>query len=359
MDYTDSIQTLGIVGLKYQGMVFGRKLHQMGFDLKGADVSPSARTEFGSRFDATTYENLEQLLESDIDAVIVASPNKYHTQPTIKALRNGYNVLVEKPLAQDLDHARQIAEVEEEVEPSCMVGFHFRFLAAYQVLRDFVHDGFFGDIYHIEARQIRRRGIPGRGSWYTSKDIAGGGAVVDIGVHSIDLILDLFDWPTVNDMMSVTRTKFGHLEDYTYQHMHGEEGKPHRFDVEDSASALLQMEGDQTASMELGWAANTPSSHEYYIYGTDGGAYLDLADASFDSTGHSSPDTLTGDVTFFDARETSSAYFVDMDVGIERKDPYEEQFNAFFEMIEDGSPPLRNSTEEAIRVQEVIEEFYQ
>lgn len=351
--------TLGIIGLRDQGLVFGRTLAEMGHRLIGVDISANAREEFKERFGADTCEDLDQLFEYDIDGVVVASPNKYHVQPTITALQNGYDVFVEKPLANDLESAQRIAAVERDVDPFCMVGHHFRHLSSYKLLKEYVNNGYFGDIYHVESRLIRRRGIPGRGSWYTSSDIAGGGAVMDLGSHSLDLIFQLFESTELKDVMSVPRTKFGDQEEYTYRHMHGQEGKPHRFDVEDSATVLLETTEGQTANLEIAWAANCESKHEYYIYGTEAGAYLDLTAASFSSSG---PEDKTGSATtleLFEVREIDTPHFFDVSLDSNTSDPYMTQFNQYVESIRDKTSVVEGSVDEALAVQKAIHEIYE
>lgn len=351
--------TIGLVGLRDQGLIFGQVLDDLGLNLAGADVNPDVRETFERQFDADTYDDPKQLFEADIDAAVICSPNKYHVEPAIAALRHGYDVFVDKPLSHDLAGAQKIAAVEQEVDQFCMVGFHFRFDSACRILGEYIDDGYFGEIYHIEGRHIRRRGIPGRGTWYTSKDIAGGGAAIDIGVHVVDIILSFLDTPQIEEMMGVTRTKFGHREDYIYQHMHGEEGKPHRFNVEDSATMLLETDTGASASAEVAWAANGDPEHEYHIYGTDAGATLDLADTSF-SEGYTRDETGAHNrITIYEARTKGEPHFSTSELEVERNDAFTAQFEYFLDHVESGEQPPINTAAQAVRVQNVISELYQ
>lgn len=348
--------TIGLVGLGAQGLVHAETLTELGHALMGADVRSEARQEFEQRFDAVAYEDISDLYAADVDAIVVTTPNKFHERSIVPALQHGYDVFCEKPLAHTEASAERIAHTAAEEDGFCMVGFHFRFVESVSILKEYIDEGYFGDIYHVEARQIRRRGIPGRGTWYTSNELAGGGALVDIGVHSIDLCLYLLDFPTFEDVMGITRTNFGDREDYAYRVMHGEEGKPHRFNVDDSATVLMQATTGQTATIEVAWAANTDACHHYYIHGTDAGAFLDVTSATMTS---GTPKNRDGDdLIVSETRHQGNTHFFDGSVSTDSENAYRKQFEQFTTAVGTNQPP-QPDTEQALEVQRIVDSIYE
>src|SRR5699024_10062143 len=128
----------------------------------------------------------------------------------------------------------------------------------------------------------------GRGSWFTQKETAGGGALIDIGAHAIDLALYILGFPQVTEVSGVTRSVFGSRPDYTYLEAWGEAGDG-TFDVDDSASAFIRCANGTSISLEVAWAANRQPNNEFVIQGDNAGARLDLIDS---------------DLTLFESSET-------------------------------------------------------
>jgi len=159
-----------------------------------------------------------------------------------------------------------------------MVGFHNRFWGPVQVLNSYREQGKLGDVTHVRANYLRRRGVPGRGSWFTRKDVAGGGAVIDIGTHAIDLALYLMGYPAVDEVSATTRANFGPQEDYSYLYMWGEDRGTGNFDVEDSATAFIRCANGATISLEVAWAANREPSQDFFVRGTEAGAQFDISE---------------------------------------------------------------------------------
>jgi predicted dehydrogenase len=182
---------------------------------------------------------------------------------------------------------------------------------------------------------------------------------MDLGAHSLDLIFQLFESSELKDVMSVSRTKFGDDKEYTYRNMHGEEGKPHRFDVEDSATVLLETTGGQTANLEIAWAANCESRHEYYIYGTEAGAYLDLTDASFSSS-KKEENRLNTDLELFEVKKIETPHFYDVNLDANTSNPYKKQFKQFIDAIKGDSAAaaVDESVDQALAVQKAIHKIY-
>lgn len=349
---TNARLDIGIVGLGTHGLHRGEILQEFGQQVYGSDASPDARQDFERRFGDDHFETPTALFEQDLDAVVITTPNKFHAPVATEAMEQGIDVFIEKPLANTLENARRIATVAEETGRICMVGYQSRFLNVCKILKWYIDQGYFGTIRHVQSSYMRRRGVPGRGSWYTSKEISGGGALIDIGIHVIDLLLYFLDESRVNDITSVTRSDFGGRESYAYLDMWGEDDDTQMFDVEDSVSAFLEFEGDTTATVEVAWAVNAESTHTYHIHGTEAGARLDITDVL----------NATADVhqslQLFEARTGGADHYLDSSVTTNRNDPYKEQIETFIDAVATDEPPSINTVEQALAVQQIVEQIY-
>lgn len=350
----DEVLTVGIVGLGAHGTTHARVITELGHDLAGADAESDARAAFEERFDAPTYEHPADLFDADVDAVVVSTPTSLHEPVAIDAFEAGLDVLLEKPLAADVESAEAIAEAADRTGRICMVGFHHRFENLFRLLESYVDESYFGDLSHVDATFVRRRGIPGRGTWYTSADLAGGGVVMDSGSHALDMVLALFDWPEIEHVAATTRSEFGRREDYAHLYMYGDDGDARMYDVEDSATAFLEFADGRTASIDVAWAANAEAAHTYELRGTEAGAYVDVtnpADAVREGTRY--------EFQLNEVRSGPVDHYVDAEVTCEENDPYRAEQQAFLEAVRTGERPDRNSVHEALAVQRAVERIYE
>jgi len=335
---------IGIVGCGNIGRRHAQLLQGQGIPVAGgADIAPEARDRFDDEFGVPTFEDHASLY-AEADAAIVTTPNRYHEEPVVDALEAGLDVLVEKPLANDVESAERIAAAAHDAEGFCMVGFHTRFESDVEVLTDYREAGRFGDVDHVEASYIRRRGVPGRGSWFTRKDIAGGGALIDIGVHALDLSLYLLDYPEVEEVTGVTRSQFGDREDYTYLSMWGDDQGAEGFDVEDSASAFIRCAGGKTVSLEVAWATNRPPEQEYVLRGSGAGA-------TFDKGG--------GELTVHETSTEGGGHMSDAAVETRDRDAHAAEQAYFVDHVAEGTEPTRNTVEQGLTVQRVLDAIYE
>ncbi|WP_458205052.1 Gfo/Idh/MocA family protein [Haladaptatus sp. NG-SE-30] len=335
---------VGFVGLGNIGHYHADRIADLRHEIVGGvDINPDARARFAEKYDTRSFESYEELYESDIDCVIVTTPNKFHEEYAIAALDSGLDVLLEKPLAHTLESAERIAEASRNSEGFCMVGFHNRFRNPVEVIKGYQAEGRFGETRHVEANYIRRRGIPGRGSWFTNRDVAGGGALIDIGVHAIDLALHFHDFPDVVEVSGEVRSQFGGREDYTYLEMWGEDAESGPFTVDDSVSAFIRCAGGKTIALEVAWAANRDSSEEYYVRGTDAGARFDKHDDS---------------LTLYETDMVGADHFSDNNVRTRQEDAHKAEQRVFFEAVREGVAPNMNTVDQALSVQRVIDAIY-
>ncbi|ELY42334.1 Gfo/Idh/MocA family protein [Natronorubrum sulfidifaciens] len=340
MDRSD-IKT-GIVGLGNIGQYHAERLVELGVPLVGGmDVSSDARSRFAHRYEVEVYEDHHELYDS-VNAIIITTPNKYHELYAVDAFERDLHVLLEKPLAHSIESATRIAEAAAESDGHAMVGFNNRFANTVRIVRNRIDRGEFGDVTHIEANYVRRRGIPGRGSWFTSRQIAGGGALIDLGVHAIDLALFLLGYPGVTEVSGVTRSEFGSSEEYAYLEMWGEDAGPAGFDVDDSASAFIRCVDDRTVSLEVAWATNRPATHEFVIRGTKAAARFDL---------------LEGGLTIHSASNIGPDHLENTAIETRQNDTHADEQQAFFDRISRDDVD-DDSVQQAITVQRVIDAIY-
>jgi predicted dehydrogenase len=337
---------VGIVGLGNIGRMHAYHLVERGADwgcelVGGMDVAGEARERFEDSHDAPAFADAGTLYER-CDAVLVTTPNRFHEEYATGALAAGLDVLLEKPLAHTLESAERIAAAAAEAEGFCMTGFQSRFAPAVEVLRGYQEEGRLGETYHVEANYLRRRGIPGLGSWFTDRGLAGGGALIDVGVHPLDLGLWFLGFPEVREVSGTARSQFGGRDDYTYLRMWGEDGDG-AFDVDDSVTALVRCAGGRTLSLEVAWAANRDPDHDVVVRGTGGGATVD---------------PTTGDLRFHESAMVGDDHHADTEVETRDADAHVREKCRFVEAVRTGEPPERNTVEQALTVQRVVDAIY-
>nr|WP_306812756.1 Gfo/Idh/MocA family oxidoreductase [Paenibacillus soyae] len=221
---------------------------------------------------AVTATPEELIARSDVDAVVIGVPNQFHAALAVQAIEAGKHVLLEKPMGINSDAARQILQAADKSDRVVMVGHQMRWEAIPMAIKEQVERGELGKIYTAKTGWFRRKGIPGWGTWFTRMDQSGGGPLIDIGVHMLDLALYLMGNPKPVSVYGSTYAEFGPKRKGI-----GTWGKPNWdgiYDVEDLATALIKMEDGSTLSLEVSWAVhmdtdNTPFVH---LMGTEGGA---------------------------------------------------------------------------------------
>lgn len=214
------------------------------------DSDPRRLSAVGREFGiAARYASFERLLAAERpDAVVLATPNDLHAPMGVAALEAGCHVLVEKPLAHTLSAAIELERAARRSGRRLMLDLSLRFGAAARTAKAWLDSGRCGRLYHANTYWCRTRGIPTWGSWFTQRRRSGGGPVVHLGVHRLDLALWFMGDPEVESVSAV---------------MHGELGRAlskrrgSRFDVEDFGGGLLRLEGGRAVVFEMSWAENS------------------------------------------------------------------------------------------------------
>lgn len=237
------------------------------------DIVPGRAAAFAQEFGiAHAYESYEEMLRREqLDAVSVCTPNFAHHDTAIAALEAGLHVLCEKPIAMNLSEAREMVAAAHRKHKTLQIGLHWRFTSEAQLLKRMIDAGDLGEIYYGEATCLRRRGIP---SWgvFTQKELQGGGALIDIGVHTLDHTMWLMGNPRPVSVMGATYLKFGKRKDVVNPWGQWDRNK---FNVDDMGVGFVRFENGATLILRASWAANIEKEFsETRILGTDGGAYM-------------------------------------------------------------------------------------
>lgn len=213
----------------------------------------------------------EMLASEDLDAVSVCTPNATHKEITIAALKAGLHVLCEKPIAMNLQEGQAMVAAAKQAGKILQIGLHMRFGSEAQALKRFVDAGEMGDVYYGEATYLRRRGIPTWGV-FTQKELQGGGALIDIGVHCLDLTLWLMGNPQPASVVGATYANFGKRTDLAMPRGPWDTKK---FNVDDMGVALVRFENGATLVLRASWdghlADNVVGTR---VMGTEGGAFM-------------------------------------------------------------------------------------
>jgi predicted dehydrogenase len=201
---------------------------------------------------AKTYGDHRRLLDDQtIDAVYVLTPNVSHSPITVDALGAGKHVLCEKPMAATYADAKKMLDAAKRSGKKLTIGYQNRFRHNTQILYKACRSGDLGDIYFARAQALRRKGVPTWGV-FPDKSKQGGGPLIDIGTHVLDITLWVMDnyKPKL-----VVGSSFQKMKDNPAGNMFGP-WDPKTYEVEDSAFGFIKMENGATIIVEASWALN-------------------------------------------------------------------------------------------------------
>jgi predicted dehydrogenase len=309
-----------------------------------------AADQFGTN-EAKVYTDYKELLQDEsIDVVHVLTPNLQHSFITVDALEAGKHVMCEKPMAINSKEAQEMIDAAYRTGKKLTIGYQNRFRDDSEVLYKASRAGEFGDVYFAKAHAIRRRAVP---TWGVFLDVEqqGGGPLIDIGTHALDLTL----WCMDNyKPQSVTGSVFYKLADKYEGNMFGP-WDPETFEVEDSAFGFIKMQNGATIILECSWALNTTDVREAMttLCGTEGGAEMKAM-----------PGSPTGELVFNSTKygklvETKPAtgggiaYF---DAGAE--EPGVKEARQWLECIINDTEPVVKP-EQALVVTQILEAIYE
>ena len=279
---------VGIVGLGWAGETHLKSyLQQPGVEIVA--IADPAETRLGQV--AATYNIPNQYTDyhdlvarDDIDAVSVATPNHMHSPVGVAALEAGKHVLSEKPLARSSVEAEAMVRAATAAGRILQVAFNHRQRGDVQVLKNYITSGGLGRIYHSKATWMRRSGIPGMGGWFTSREMAGGGPLIDLGVHVLDMALYLLGEPEVISVSAATYAELGPRGRGSRgdKKLIAESG----YEVEDLATAFVRLGDGATLLLEASWAVYGKNADDFGVtlYGTEGGADITVKNYNWEDT---------------------------------------------------------------------------
>src|SRR5690625_4654021 len=232
-----------------------------------ADVVPGKAQEFIDQLgikDAKAFTDHNEMLQEEMDGVSICTPNVAHHRTSIDALQAGKHVLVEKPLAVTLDQGIEMVKVAKETDKMLSVGFQPRYDPNMKTVKEIIQSGQLGDVYYVEVGGGRRKGMPG--GTFIRTELAGAGAMADIGTYSLDLALNALGHPKPLTVSAFTSNHFG-----TNPLYHAEADK---FEVEDFGVAMIRLEGSKILNFKIFWAMHMDTLGLTIFLGKDAGLKL-------------------------------------------------------------------------------------
>ncbi|MBO5223359.1 MAG: Gfo/Idh/MocA family oxidoreductase [Clostridia bacterium] len=229
-----------------------------------------AKADYGDEESKTYIDYKELLKDESIDAVLVCTHNKLHCEITCAALNAGKHVVCEKPMAMNYEEAKKMLEARDKAGKVLTIGYQSRFRPDAMLLKDIVNDDELGDIYYAEAPAIRRRAVPTWGV-FIDEEKQGGGPLIDIGTHALDLTLYMMN--NYEPAYCVGKT-FHALNKQTQTGNAWGDWDTEKFTAEDSAFGFIVMKNGAVIYLKSSWALNyaDPIEAVTVLCGTKGGA---------------------------------------------------------------------------------------
>ena len=326
----EKVGKVALVGAGAMAECHVRGYHEAGAEVVAiVDRNPEAGRKFAEKCQLGKIPVVETLGElqrtaPEVQAVSVITPNKFHRPLVLEALERGLHVFCEKPPALNAAETKEMADKAKEKKLRLMFNLNNRARLDSQFVKRQIRTGRIGTVNSAQATWMRRTGIPGFGGWFTTKAISGGGPLIDLGVHRLDLALWLMGYPEPAWVMGSTYCKIaGKLAaerglDYT---------------VEDLACAMIKFKNGATLELDAAWASNIKENEQMStrILGDKGGLYQynlnegytwdaeyyqDMEGRQFDSKLHSSPEVRNAFWLFADAVRDDTPFLVQPEEGV-------------------------------------------
>lgn len=301
------------------------------YDLKEAR-SREVAERFGFKHVASSLQELVTM--DELDAVSVCTWNNSHAEAVIAAAKAGKHILCEKPMAMTVAETEEMAEAVRQSGVTFMMGFVNRFRAESEIIKELAEQGKFGEIYYARTGMIRRRGTPL--GWFTDLSKAGGGPVIDIGVHCIDLTWYLMGKPAPISVSATVYNKIGDYQTKGVSRWEAFDTDDLVFQTEDSAAALIRFANGASMTVDVSWAINGQKKDIYSeIFGTKAGASLD-------------PLMIYGE---------DGGYLTDNHPTVVQKDMFANEIRHFIDCVKTGKTPIA-TLEDGMQIQKILNGIY-
>ena len=346
---------VGVIGAG--GML---QYHAAGFRQAGAeivavaDAAPGAASAAAGKWNIPHgYDSVAEMLAAhpEIQAVSIIVPNKFHAPLTIQCLEAGKHVFSEKPPALNAGEVQAIIDAAKKAGKQVLFNFNNRARPESQAMMTYISQGVVGKINSAQATWIRRTGIPGFGGWFTTKELSGGGPLIDL-LHMVDLAMYFMGYPEPAHVLGQTFSDF--IQDKQFK---GPWGIPDRVggttDVENSAHGFVTFKTGQVLSLQVSWAEMVKREEVSVVFqgtkaggkverlfGIDGldNTAIDTCELYVQENGHNVNRSITTPACEDMGRIGSAANFI--------------------EALEGKSAAL-NTPEQALRLMQVIDAIYE
>lgn len=277
----------------------------------------NAVKKYGCGTAITDYR--EALADSEVEAVSVCTPNKMHSEITVAALKSGKNVLCEKPAARVLSEALEMQKAQHESGKVLNIGVVNRFNTNVNKIKELIDQGRLGEIYSVYISFRSHRSVPGLGGAFTTKEIAGGGVLIDWGVHFLDIVMYCCGDPKAKTVSAEKFCRLGNpIDSYAYTDMWA--GPPNAdgiCDVEEGITGLIRSEGP-VITFNGAWAQNIGENEMYIDFiGDKAGIRL----------------TYGGDFVLYG---TENGMLTKTEYSVKGTQMFENEINSFIECIKSG-----------------------
>jgi predicted dehydrogenase len=262
---------LGFLGVGWIGQHRLQALAESGAGQVAAVADPSTERRSETRTvapGAAQFESFDQLLAQDLDGIVIATPSAMHAAQCITAFDRGLAVFCQKPLARNAAETRNVVDAARAADRLLGIDLSYRYTAAMRAVRDAVTSGAVGDVYAVDLVFHNAWG-PDRG-WARDPALAGGGCVIDLGIHLVDLALWVLDFPAVRTISSQCYAR-------------GQRLAPSAAQCEDFANATIELDNGATVRMTCSWESSTGQDAviEAAFHGTEGGVAMRNINGSF------------------------------------------------------------------------------
>ena len=330
---------VGVIGLGMgRGHIKGYKTHPDCEVVAVCDTDSSRLKWVGDEFGiANRYTSSKEMFAKErLDVVSVATPNKFHMPLTLEAIKAGAHVLCEKPMAMNAGEARKMLAAARKAGRRLMINFSYRFNAMSQALKSQVESGILGEVYFARSVWHRRWGFPRMGSWFGVKELSGGGPLIDLGVHRMDLALWLMGYPQPKTILGAAYDRLARP---------AADAAKAKYDCEDFAVGLIRFAGGATVELEASWAAHRPEPEfmETRIFGSKGGLVQKNVGGGYN----------------FEAElfTTENGYRFDKKLAAANQ-PVPSAMEHFVESIRTDSPHMATG-EEGVKVMQILDGIYE